>query len=70
MAAMMMRGAVMIVTIIRQRMMIVAFMIVLPMGLGATFTMCMSISVNRSGRYSCENAESEKLFQVKCHVFR
>ena len=69
-AAMMMRSAVMIVTIIRYGMMIVAFMIVLLMGLVATFKICMNISVHRSGRHSCENAESEKLFQEKCHVFR
>jgi hypothetical protein len=51
-------------------MMIVAFMIMLLMGLVATFKICMNISVHRSGRHSCENAESKKLFQEKSHVFR
>ncbi len=50
--------------------MIVAVMIVMLMGLSATFMIGMSIFLQYSGRHSCENAESDKLFEEKCHVFR
>ncbi len=50
--------------------MVVAVMIVLLMGLSASFMIGMGIFVHHSGRHSCENAEGEKLFDEKCHVFR
>ena len=64
MAAMMMRGAIMIFAAIRQAMMMLVLM-----GLSAAFTISMDISVHYSRRHSCENAESQKLFEEKCHAF-
>ena len=71
MAAMMvMRGAVMIFTIIGIWMMIVVVMIMMLMGLSATFMVRMGIFMHHSRRHSCENAESEELLEEKCHDFR
>lgn len=38
-------------------------MIMMIMGLSATFTIGMSASMHRSGHHSCNNAEGEKLLQ-------
>jgi hypothetical protein len=71
MAAMMvMRGAVMIFTIIGIWMMVVVVMIMMLMGLSATFMVRMGIFMHHSRRHSCENAESEELLEEKCHVLR
>ena len=71
MAAMMvMRGAVMIFTIIGIWMMIVVVMIMMLMGLSANFMVRMGIFMHHSRRHSCENAESEELLEEKCHDFR
>lgn len=70
MAAMVvMRGAVMIFTIIGIWMMIV-IMIMMLMGLSATFMVRMGIFMHHSRRHSCENAESEELLEEKCHALR
>jgi hypothetical protein len=69
-AMMVVRGAVMVFTIIGIRMMIVAVMIVMLMGLSTIFMVRVGIFVHHSGRHSCEDAESEELLEEKCHAFR
>jgi hypothetical protein len=64
-AMMVVRGAVMVFTIIGIRMMIVILM-----GLSTIFMVRVGIFVHHSGRHSCEDAESEELLEEKCHAFR
>ncbi len=51
-------------------MMIVVVMIMMLMGLSAIFMIRVGIFVHHSGHHSCENAESDELFEEKCHDFR
>lgn len=71
MAAMMVvSGAVMVLTIIGQWMMMVVVMLMVLMGLSAISMIGMGVFMHHSGRHSCENAEGEKLLEEKSHVFR
>ncbi len=57
---MVMRGGFMIFRIIGIWMMIVVVMIMMLMGLSASFMVIMGIFMHHSRRHSCENAENEE----------